>query len=171
MLQNLSDLTRLQRGASRVDPQEVNLAEVVDEAIFNVRDAFAPEVILEKRLASPLPKVRTDLGKLNQILFHLLDNAAKFTRHGRIELAVCVEDMQLKCSVKDTGIGIASDDEAQIFEEFFQVDSSPASQHRGAGLGLTLTRALVEQLGGSISLTTEVGKGSCFSVSLPVGVS
>ena len=70
----------------------------------------------------------------------------------------------------DTGIGVAQDDQSEIFDEFFLVDNSPDSKHRGAGLGLTLARALVESLGGAISFTSEIGTGSRFSFTLPVSV-
>jgi signal transduction histidine kinase len=150
LLQNISDLWRVKQNRMRVEVQDVNIAEVVDEAIFNVRDTLKPEIVLEKHLSSPLPKIRTDLAKLNQILFHLLDNAAKFTDQGRIELGVSVEQGQLQCSVSDTGIGISTDDRPYVFDE--------------------LTRALVEQLGGSLMFTSEIGQGSCFSISLPVTV-
>ena len=168
LLQNISDLWRIKQGKIRIETQDVNIPEVIEEAIFNVRDNFQPDVILEKKLTSPLPKIQTDLGKLNQILFHLLDNAAKFTRRGRIELSVAIEDGVLRCSVTDTGIGISADDHAKIFDEFFQVDPSPGGDHRGAGLGLTLTLALVERMGGSLEFSSEVGRGSRFAFSLPV---
>ena len=168
MLQNILDLWRLKQDEVSVDVQDVNLAEVIEEAIFNVRDTLQPDVVFEKRIPSALPKIRTDLGKLNQILFHLLDNAAKFTRRGRISLELRLEDGELLCSVTDTGIGIAPDDQEQILDEFYRVDSSPDSRHRGAGLGLTLARGLIEKLGGSLSLQSEIGQGSVFSFSLPV---
>ncbi len=169
-LQNILDLWRIKQNAIRVEVQDMNLSEVVEEAIFNVRDSLSSEVRLEKRMPESLPKIRTDLAKLNQILFHLLDNAATFTPRGRIELELSVEEGQLLCSVADTGIGIAHDDKSQLFEEFFQVDGSPDSGHKGAGLGLTLTKALVEQLGGAISVSSELGQGSRFSFTLPVTV-
>ncbi len=168
MLQNILDLWRIKRNETRVERQDVNVAEVVEEAIFNVRDELRPDVIFERRLASPLPKARTDLAKLSQILFHLLDNAAKFTERGYIELELSLADSQLSCSVTDTGIGISAGDQPRVFEEFFQVDRSSSRRHRGAGLGLTLTRALIEQLGGSISVSSEVGRGSLFSFTIPV---
>jgi len=171
MLQNILDLWRAKQGEVSVEIQDVNLAEVTEEAIFNVRDNLQPDVVLEKRLPSSLPKIRTDLGKLNQILFHLLDNAAKFTRRGRIELELSIEDGQLFVSVTDSGIGIAPDDQEQIFDEFFRVDSSADSRHRGAGLGLTLARALIEKLGGALSVQSEIGSGSRFSFTLPVSIS
>ena len=165
-LQNILDLWRVKQNAIRIEVQDVNLSEVVEEAIFNVRDSLHPDVTLEKRMPTGLPKIRTDLSKLNQILFHLLDNAAKFTKRGRIELEISVTEGQLLCSVIDSGIGISNDDKSQIFDEFFQVDSE--SGRRGAGLGLTLARALIEQLGGAISLSSEIGQGSRFGFTLPV---
>jgi signal transduction histidine kinase len=168
MLQNILELWRLKQGEVSIEVQDVNLAEVIEEAIFNVRDTLQPDVVFEKRIPSALPKIRTDLGKLNQILFHLLDNAAKFTRRGRIALELRLDDGQLLCSVTDTGIGIAPDDQEQILDEFYRVDSSPDSRHRGAGLGLTLARGLIEKLGGSLSLQSEIGQGSVFSFALPV---
>ncbi|MEE9281839.1 MAG: ATP-binding protein [Myxococcota bacterium] len=169
-LQNILDLWRVKQNELRLELQETNLAEVVEEAIFYVRDSLRPEVSFSRKVSSQLPKVRTDLAKLNQILFHLLDNAAKFTPRGEIELEVRLEEGQLLCAVTDTGIGIAPDDQSEIFDEFFLVDNSADSKHRGAGLGLTLAKALVESLGGAISFTSEIGRGSCFSFTLPVTV-
>jgi two-component system sensor histidine kinase ChiS len=170
-LQNILDLWRLKQRAIRVEIQDVNLAEVVDEAIFNVRDRLRKGVALQKKVPAQLPKVRTDLQKLNQILFQVLDNAVKFTLKGRIELELSVEDGQLLCVITDTGIGVATDDRDHVFEEFFQVDNASDSKFRGAGLGLTLTKSMVELLGGAISLTSEIGQGTRFAFTLPVVVS
>jgi signal transduction histidine kinase len=170
-LQNILDLWRLKQRAIRPEIQDVNLAEVIDEAIFNVRDRLRKGVTLQKKVPPQLPKVRTDLQKLNQILFQVLDNAVKFTLKGKIELELSVEDGQLLCVVTDTGIGIGADDRDQVFEEFFQVDNAADSKFRGSGLGLTLTKAMVELLGGAISLTSEIGQGTRFAFTLPVVVS
>lgn len=169
-LQNILDLWRVKRHELRVELQEVNLAEVVEEAVFNVRDLLRPGVGLARKIPAHLPKVRTDLAKLNQILFHLLDNAAKFTYEGEIELELRLDEGQLLCAVADTGIGIAPDDQGEIFDEFFLVDSSLDSKHRGAGLGLTLAKAHVESLGGAITFSSEIGRGSRFSFTIPVAV-
>ena len=169
-LQNILDLWRVKQNELRVELQEVNLAEIVEEAVFNVRDSLHAEVSLQRSVGPSLPKVRTDLAKLNQILWHLLDNAAKFTHRGSIELELRLEEGQLLCAVTDTGIGVAPDDQSEIFDEFFLVDNSPDSKHRGAGLGLTLAKALVESLGGAISFSSEIGTGSRFSFTLPVTV-
>ncbi len=168
MLQNILDLWRVQQDEMRIELQDVNIAEVLEEAIFNVRDQVKPHVSLEKKIAQPLPRIRTDLTKLSQILFHLLDNAAKFTSNGSIELGVSVDDGQLTCAVSDTGIGVAPSDQSQLFDEFFKVDRSPGSRHQGVGLGLTLAQALVAKLGGTVSLESEVGRGSRFTFTIPV---
>lgn len=167
-LQNILDLWRLRQGDVQVDLHDVNLYEVVGEAIFNIRDSLRPDVEFEQRLPRSLPKVRTDLGKLNQILFHIMDNAAKFTTEGRVELELLLEEGQLLCNVTDTGIGIAPDDLSQVFDEFFQVDASTDNGYAGAGLGLTIARALVERMGGAISAKSEIGRGTRMSFTLPL---
>jgi signal transduction histidine kinase len=167
-LQTLQDLGRTKRDDVHIHVEDVNLYEVVDEAVFNVRDRLHPDVELEKRLPGSLPKVRTDVTKLSQILFLILDNAVKFTQRGRVELELMLEEGQLLVSVTDTGIGISPEDQDQIFDEFFQVDASREGAYRGAGLGLTLARALVERLGGAISVSSEIGRGARFGFTLPV---
>jgi signal transduction histidine kinase len=169
-LQNILDLWHMKQGDIRIEMQDVNLYEVVDEAIFNVRDSLTSSVDLEKRLPAGLPKVQTDLAKLNQILFHVLDNAAKFTPRGGILIELFLEEGQLLCNGSDTGIGIAQDDLDLIFDEFYQVDAPADGRYRGAGLGLTITRGLVERLGGAISVSSEVGRGTRVSFTLPVRV-
>ena len=169
-LQNLLDLWRVQQNAIRVELCEVNLGDIVEEAVFNVQDSLRDGVRLEKKLPSNLPRIRSDLQKLNQILFHILDNAVKATYKGQIDLELLVEESQLLCTITDSGVGISPEDQEQIFDEFFMVDHSTDGRHRGAGLGLTLARTLIEQLGGAISVTSEIGQGSRFSFTLPVRI-
>jgi signal transduction histidine kinase len=167
-LQHMLDLWRLKQGTVPLEIQEVNLYEVVEEAVFNVQDRLQPGVELVPHVPHGLPRVRTDLAKLNQILFLLLDNAVKFTTSGRIELEVQLEEGQLLCTVSDSGIGIAPMDQRSVFEEFFQVDAPTDGCYRGAGLGLPLARALVTLMGGAQSVTSEIGRGSRFSFTLPL---
>jgi signal transduction histidine kinase len=167
-LQVLGDLWRVKQDDVRIAAEDVNLHEVVEEAIFNVRDRLRPDVELVRRLPDSLPKVRTDVARLSQILFLILDNAVKFTHRGRVELELALEEGQLLVDVIDTGVGISAEDREQIFEEFFQVDTSREGRYSGAGLGLTLARALVERMGGAISVSSEIGRGSRFGFTLPV---
>ena len=159
---------QLKKGARSLVQSEEN-KEVVDEAIFSVQDALdGKPLTLEQHLSEPFPKIRTDLAKINQILFLLLDNAVKFTQRGRVTIAARLEDGRLHCEVRDTGVGICADDQHQIFEEFYQVDEPASRRYTGSGLGLTLVRDLVVLLDGEISVQSEVGSGSCFAISLPV---
>jgi signal transduction histidine kinase len=170
-LQNILDIWRVKQGELPVEIQDVNLRETVDEAIFSVQDAIARKhLVVEQQIDEHFPKIRTDLAKLNQVLFLLLDNAVKFTPSGRVVIAARIEDDRLHCDIRDTGIGICPDDQHQIFDEFYQVDAPASRRYSGAGLGLTLVRDLVVLLDGEISVSSEVGKGSCFSFSLPVQV-
>jgi len=168
-LQNILDLWRIKQGEMRVEIQDVNFREVVEEAIFSVQDTIGQSpVVIEKHFEEPLPKIRTDLAKINQILFLLLDNAAKFTREGRIDIEARVCDGELVCDVRDTGIGICPDDQQFIFDEFYQVDEMASTKYRGSGLGLALVRDLLKLLDGSMSVSSEVGVGSSFRFRVPV---
>ena len=168
-LQNILDLWRIKQGELPVEIQEVNFRDVVDEAIFSVQDTLGDKpVTIEKHFVEPLPKIRTDLAKINQILFLLLDNAAKFTPSGRIDIRARVEGGELHCEVEDTGIGICPDDQQQIFDEFYQVDELNSTRYRGAGLGLTLVRDLLVLLEGGLAVSSDVGRGSIFRFHLPV---
>jgi signal transduction histidine kinase len=168
-LQNILDLWRIKQGELPVEVQEVNFREVVEEAIFSVQDTLGDKAVrIEKELSEPLPKIRTDLAKVNQILFLLLENAVKFTLEGSITIAVQVAGGELSCSLQDTGIGICPDDRQFIFDDFYQVDEFAGSGYRGAGLGLALVRDLVGLLDGEIEVSSEVGQGSTFSFRVPV---
>ncbi len=170
-LQNILDLWRIKQGEMPVEVQDVNFREVVEEAIFSVQDTIGNNpVTIEKHFEEPLPKIRTDLAKVNQILFLLLDNSAKFTREGRIEITARVAGGALVCDVRDSGIGICPDDQQFIFDEFYQVDELASTKYRGSGLGLALVRDLLRLLDGGITLSSEVGGGTCFTFRVPVQV-
>ena len=170
-LQNILDLWRVKQGELPVEAQDVNFREVVEEVTFSIQDVFEGKpVMIERNLEEPFPKIRTDLAKLHQVLYLLLDNAAKFTAKGTITIHAAVEDGRLQCSVQDTGIGIAPDDKEAVFDEFFQVDDSSSSRFRGAGLGLALVRDLVTLLDGSIRLKSEIGQGTTVTFEVPIQV-
>jgi signal transduction histidine kinase len=168
-LQNILDLWKIKQGELPLEIQDVNFHELGEEAIFNLREALGDkQLTIQQRLADPMPRIRTDLTKLNQILFLLLDNAAKFTHSGEIEVNARIEDGRLYCGVRDTGIGICPDDQQFIFDEFYQVDDSSSERYRGAGLGLTLVRDLVTLLDGELSITSDAGRGTTVEFDIPV---
>ena len=170
-LQNILDLWRVKQSELPVEIQDVNLRETIDEAIFSFQDEIdAKPLVVETKIDDHFPKIRTDLTKINQILFLLLDNAVKFTASGKVTIAAHMDQDRLHCEIRDTGVGICPDDQHAIFDEFYQVDEPSSQKYSGAGLGLTLVRDLVILLEGEISLRSEVGEGSIFTFELPVQV-
>jgi len=168
-LQNILDLWRLKQNELPIEIQELSVSDVIDETIFSVQDALRDKPVeIQKEIPESMGKIRTDLGKLNQILFHLLDNAVKFTEEGRIQIGARIEDGRLHCWVADTGIGICADDQRCIWNEFYQVDDRASARYRGAGLGLTLVHDLLTLLEGDSMLTSEPGSGTRIEFSLPV---
>jgi signal transduction histidine kinase len=170
-LQNILDLWRIKQGELPVEIQDVNFRETVEEAIFSVQDSIGSKPVgVEQQIDERFPKIRTDVTKINQILFLLIDNAVKFTPSGRVTISARVDGERLWCEIRDTGIGICPDDQQVIFDEFFQVDAPASRKYTGAGLGLTLLRDLVVLLEGEIHLSSEVGAGSAFSFEIPIQV-
>jgi signal transduction histidine kinase len=168
-LQNILDLWKIKQGELPVESQDVNFRELVDEAIFSIQDSVGEKPLrIETELVEPFPRLRTDLTKLNQILFLLLDNAAKFTPEGRIVIRGRVSDGQLLVAIEDDGIGICHDDQQFVFDEFFQVDEPSSQKYRGAGLGLTLVRDLIALLGGEVSIQSDIGHGTTVAFSIPL---
>jgi signal transduction histidine kinase len=170
-LQNILDLWKIKQRELPVEIQEVNFREVVDEAIFSVQDRISEKPIaVEQQFSEPFPKIRTDLAKVNQILYLLLENAVKFTLRGQITISTKLQDDKLKCEVRDTGIGICPDDQPRIFDEFFQVDELSSRAYAGAGLGLALVRDLVVLMDGDISVSSDAGRGTAVTFQIPVQI-
>jgi signal transduction histidine kinase len=168
-LQNILDLWKIKQGELPLEIQDVNLREVVDEAIFSIQDTIGSKPLtVAPHIPESFPRIRTDLAKLNQILFLLLDNAAKFTADGDIGIEARLEDNVLVCSIEDSGVGICADDQQFVFDEFFQVDEPSSRKYRGAGLGLTLVRDLVTLLEGDVWIRSDVGRGTTVGIRIPI---
>jgi CheY-like chemotaxis protein/anti-sigma regulatory factor (Ser/Thr protein kinase) len=128
----------------------------------------AGKVQLINEVPEDLPEMLSDPDKLKQIIINLLSNALKFTEKGEVKLSATVEDASLKIAVSDTGVGIPADALEYIFDEFRQVDGSSTREHGGTGLGLSITKKLAHILGGTIKASSVEGKGSVFTVILPL---
>jgi len=114
--------------------------------------------------------VTADRGRLRQVLLNLLSNAIKFTTDGgRITLSAQVAGDRVRVAVSDSGIGIAPDDQQKLFREFVQLDGSASRRYEGTGLGLALSKRLVELHGGAIGVESQLGKGSTFWFTVPRG--
>ena len=121
-------------------------------------------------LPKDLKPITSDRQKVKQILLNLLSNALKFTHHGSVTMTArrSAKDRTMTLSVSDTGIGIAPLDQDKIFEDFRQLDNSPTRAYGGTGLGLSICRRLAQMIDGRITLQSEVGKGSTFTLTLPL---
>jgi signal transduction histidine kinase len=168
-LNDILDLSKVEAGRMDLEPSEFSLTEAVRNSVTMVRERAANHGIAISYDVSPeAGEVEADERKVKQVLFNLLSNAVKFTPDGgQVSVKAWREGEDVWVAVADTGVGIAAGDLELIFEEFRQVGDSAGRTHEGTGLGLTLTKKLVELHGGRISVESEPGKGSTFMFTLP----
>jgi signal transduction histidine kinase/DNA-binding response OmpR family regulator len=169
LVNDLLDLAKVEAGKT-----VVRAAEFQVENLFGALRGMLRPLLMNQSVSlvfedvAELPPVYSDEGKVSQILRNLLSNALKFTERGEVRVTAAVEDADwMVFAVSDTGIGIAPEHEALIFEEFTQLEHRLQTQVRGTGLGLPLSRRLAELLGGTLSVTSEPGIGSSFKLRLP----
>lgn len=168
LVNDLLDLAKVDAGKLTVKPSPFSLADTFSSlrSILRPLAQTFPNVNLQFVEPGPV-KLFTDEGKLNQILRNLISNGLKYTPAGEVVVSGALDGDTLVLSVRDTGIGIGVEDQSRIFEEFTQIESAQQRKHAGTGLGLSLTRRFAEILGGSVSLSSELGHGSTFTVRLP----
>ena len=168
-LNNLVDLWRIKEDHVAVDFKLLKFEAVVDEAVHHVAQlARERSVEVIKALEPELDPIRSDLAKLTQVMTEVIGNAVKFTQDGSVTIEAHTEEGHLVCRVKDAGIGIAPDDLEHVFEEFYQVDESGDRGLHGAGLGLAIARQLAVLLGGSLTMSSEIGEGTVVTLTLPL---
>ncbi len=169
LINDILDLSKIEAGQIEIHPENFQIKDALPEVLSTVRPlAMAKGINVEQNLEDDV-SIHADRVRFKQILYNLLSNAVKFTpKQGRVTIDCRQEEDFVRISVSDTGVGIRPEDHGIVFEEFRQAENSGEMQE-GTGLGLAITKRLVEQQGGSISLTSEVGKGSCFSFTLPSG--
>jgi signal transduction histidine kinase len=168
MINDILDLAKVEAGAMELTLEPCDVAALVDEVVRVARGLARRKGVELKSDVQPRPlDLTVDALKLKQILYNLLSNGIKFTgTGGSVTVEARAGRELVTVRVTDTGIGIAPEDLVTIFEEFRQVDSSLTRKHEGTGLGLALTRRLVELHGGEITVESELGKGSTFTVTL-----
>jgi signal transduction histidine kinase len=171
LINGLLDLAKIEAGRIEVYAETFKLDDVLRVATSTVEPMLKDgRVRLVTDIAPDIPPLKTDRDKLKQAVLNLLSNAVKFTEKGEIRVSAWHENGTLKLTVSDTGIGMKKEALDYIFEEFRQADMSSTRRYGGTGLGLAIVRRFVNLMGGDIGVESEVGKGSKFTVTLPINL-
>ncbi len=169
LINDVLDLAKVEAGRLELFYETFPIAQTVREAVTALRGAAEKKgLAIRLNLPPDLGLISADQIRFKQVLFNLLSNAVKFTDHGGVTVTAAIEDGELHLAIADTGIGIRPEDMERIFVEFSQVDASHTRRHEGTGLGLALSKRLVEAHDGRIWLESEFGTGSVFHVLLPL---
>ncbi|MBW7897934.1 Non-motile and phage-resistance protein [Candidatus Brocadiaceae bacterium B188] len=171
MINSILDLSKIEAGKLELQYEKFSLEEALKEILHEVSESSQKkDISICNNIREDIPFLTADKRKFKQMMLNLLSNAVKFTpEHGRITInANLVDHHHVRIDVRDTGIGIKPEDLDKLFEVFSQVDSSHSRRYEGTGLGLALTKRLVELHGGKIWVKSEYGKGSTFTVTLPL---
>jgi two-component system sensor histidine kinase BaeS len=171
LVQDLESLAREESGAIAIHARQTDLASLVRAVVAHHEPQFrAKGVVLSAEAPGGGVTAEVDPDKLSQAIFNLLSNALEFTpAGGRVEVRVAQASGSAEISVRDTGIGIAAEDLPRVFERLYRADPSRSRSTGGAGIGLAITRAIVEAHAGTIRAESEPGKGSVFTINLPRG--
>ncbi len=170
LINDIIEISKIETGVIHVHKEQVRISEILDY-VYNFFKPETDEKGLQFKAVVTVKEdliIKTDRDKLLSVLINLLKNAVKFTQVGFIELGCRVEDNHLFCSVKDTGVGIPADKQSAVFQRFIQADPEDKMARQGAGLGLAISKAYIEKLGGKIGVQSEEGKGSEFYFTLPL---
>ncbi|VFR57034.1 Putative SigmaB asociated two-component system sensor protein [plant metagenome] len=169
MVDDLLDLAKIEAGRVDISPAWFEMVDLFSALRGMFKPVLVnPETTLVFEEPEGIGKLYTDDRKLSQILRNFISNALKFTQAGEVRVSVLrQEDGFVRFSVSDTGIGIAAEHHAAVFDDYSQVDSPVQKRLRGTGLGLSLSKQLAELLGGHVTVESELGKGSVFSLMLP----
>jgi PAS domain S-box-containing protein len=188
LISDILDLTRIEANKIELHPERFEIAAMIEGLVTTVRPlAEKNSNTLDAQCPAEIGTMEADLTRVRQVLLNVLANAAKFTKHGSITLRVSLEDTLeavflpssaqlagqatppfVTFRVSDTGIGMTQEQQRQLFREFVQIDDASTRRYGGSGLGLAISHRLCQLMGGDIGVTSEPGKGSTFTVQLPV---
>ena len=183
LINDILDVAKIESGQVEIDCSQTSIAELCQSSLpFVKQQALRKRIHLELKIAPNLPELFIDVRRIRQALINLLSNAIKFTpERGRVSLAVSLQQnpakstneitseimSEIRFAVTDTGIGISPDNLQKLFQPFVQIDGALNRQNSGTGLGLALVKSIVEMHKGTVSVTSEMGVGSCFTIALP----
>ncbi|HLK65280.1 MAG TPA: response regulator [Bryobacteraceae bacterium] len=175
LINDILDLSKIEAGKMDLYLEAFSVHDMVRDVVTTMQpliDKNANQLVVD--VAPEIAAIRADLTKVRQGLFNLLSNASKFTKGGKIELRVRSEQVGSRSwvafHVKDSGIGMTQEQAGKVFEAFTQADASTTRKYGGTGLGLTITRKFCELMGGNITVESELGKGTTFTIRIPVEV-
>src|SRR5262249_10163224 len=174
LINQVLDLSKIEAGKLELNPQTLQLAPLINEVIGTagqLAEQNKNRLVVDAQ--ENLGALTVDPMRLRQILLNLLSNACKFTKGGEVTLRarrIANGHDLIELAVADTGIGMTPEQQTKLFEEFIQADTSTAQRYGGTGLGLAITRKLALMMGGDVTVASEPGKGSIFTVRLPVHV-
>ncbi len=169
LIDDILDLSALEAQQLGLTVEETSIRTVIEEAVGVVYDLYrAKHLYLKMDIAPDLPRVRIDPLRIRQVLLNILTNATRFTPKGGVTISARLDGTLIEVAVADTGVGIATHDFTRVFAEFGQVDGTSSRKHEGTGLGIPLSKRLVEMHGGRLWLTSQVGVGTTFYFTIPV---
>lgn len=170
-LSNVIDLSQVESGIKGIHLEKVKLSEIIESVQVQFSSKAAKKnLILKTTLSDDLKNLllHTDFEKIQRILYNVVENGIKFTEKGYVELGCHVEEDEIIFIIKDTGKGIAPEQLNRIFEPFYQTDYALNRGWEGAGIGLAVAKNFAKLLGGSIEVVSQVGKGSTFTIKIPL---
>jgi signal transduction histidine kinase len=170
LINDILDLSKIEAGRMELEPSEFSLPDMLQSTLVLLRErATNHDITLSLEVAPQIGMITADERKVKQVMLNLLSNAVKFTPDGgSVAVRAATTDHAIEIAVTDTGIGIAPEDQAAVFDEFKQVGRDSARKAEGTGLGLALTKKFVELHGGAIRVESVLGKGSTFAFTLPL---
>jgi len=171
LISGILDLSKVEAGRMKMFLEDLNVATLIKDA-----DAIVRPLVEKNRnrfvieCPADIGTMHADLVKVRQVLFNLLSNSAKFTEAGTISLTVGKREREgtIQFAIRDTGIGMTAEQLGRLFEAFSQANAETSRKYGGTGLGLALSREFCRMMGGDITVVSEIGRGSTFSVTLPV---
>jgi signal transduction histidine kinase len=172
LINDVLDLSKIESGKAEWNVSEVDIRAAIEEVLAAMNQTLRErKVRVEAKLADGASRVQVDRDRLIQVVLNLLSNAVKFcpSKNGRIEVALSEADGFVRVDVRDNGAGIRLEDRAIIFEKFRQGGDTLTDKPQGTGLGLPISRHIIEHFGGRLWVDSRPGQGACFSFVLPIG--
>lgn len=169
LVDGLLDVSRIESGRIELDVKLVSVGEIIELVAGTLQKQFEDRSLALKLEIEPhLPQVLGDPGRISQVMFNLMSNAYKYTPKGQVTVRACRQDNAVQVDVIDTGLGISAKDQEKLFSRFFRAGDAAVRQQPGTGLGLNITKSLIEMHGGQIWVESESGVGTTFHFTLPL---